>query len=91
MGRVLSSLTKTIYSISGIDFSALKIPLQRCGNIYKDFEKEILKYSSRSTGSRTSFRDWAKLRYIREDIDRFRRSLVRYKLTINITLINAYL
>lgn len=33
-------------------------------------------------GSRTSFRDWAKLRYMGDDIDGFRRLLAGYKLTI---------
>lgn len=91
LGAVLSSLTETVNALSDIDFSALKVPLLRCGNACQDFEKEILKCSSRSSSSRTSFRDWAKLRYIGEDIDGFRRSLAGYKLTISIALTDAHM
>lgn len=91
LGAVLSSLTETVNALSDIDFSALKVPLLRCGNACQDYEKEILKYSSRSSSGRTSFRDWAKLRYMGEDIDGFRRSLAGYKLTISIALTDAHL
>ena len=91
LGDVLSSLTETVHAISDINFSALEVPLQRCGNACKDFEKELLKCSSRSSGGRTSFRDWTKLRYMGEDIDGFRRSLAGYKLTISIALTDAHL
>lgn len=91
LSAVLSSLTETVNSLRDIDFSALKVPLLRCGSACQDFEKEILKCSSRSSGNRTSFRDWAKLRYTGEDIDGFRRSLAAYKLTISIALTDAHL
>lgn len=91
LGSVLSSLTDTISATSDVDFSALNIPLERCGNACKDFEKEILKCSSRSGGNRTSFRDWAKLRYMGEDVDGFRRLVAGYKLTISIALTDASL
>ena len=91
LGGVLTSLTETINGTSGVDFSALKAPLLRWGNVCKDFEQEILRCSSRSGGSRTSFRDWAKLRYMGEDIDGFRRLLAGYKLTICVALTDANL
>lgn len=91
LATVLSSLTETVHAISDIKFSALEVPLLRCGKACKDFEKELLKCSSRSTGTRTSFRDWTKLRYMGEDIDGFRRSLAGYKLTISIALTDAHL
>ena len=91
LGAVLSSLTETVNAISDVDFSALEVPLLRCGNACKDFEKELLKCSSRSSGTRTSFRDWTKLRYMGDDIDGFRRALAGYKLTISIALTDAHL
>lgn len=91
LSAVLSSLTETINAISDVDFSALEIPLERCGNACKDFERELLKCSSRSNGNRTSFRDWTKLRYLGEDVDGFRRSLASYKSTISIALTDAHL
>ena len=91
LGGVLNSLTETVNSISDVDFSALKIPLLRCGNACLEFKGEILKFSSRSRGERTSFRDWAKLKYMGEDLDGFRRLLAGYKMTINVALTDATL
>ncbi|KAF2715949.1 hypothetical protein K431DRAFT_258517, partial [Polychaeton citri CBS 116435] len=91
LSGVLSTLAETIKGMTGVDFSALDLPLKRCGDACKDFEGELLKSSSRSGGNRTSFRDWAKLRYMREDIDGFRRLLAGYKMTVTIALIDANL
>ncbi len=63
LGGVLGTLTETVKATTNVDLSALNLPLLRCGNACKDFEQEIMKCSSRS-GHRTSFRDWARLRYI---------------------------
>ncbi|KAL7954775.1 hypothetical protein V8C34DRAFT_317028 [Trichoderma compactum] len=54
-------------------------------------ETQIKKVSSRSTGTRTSLRDWAKLQYMGEDMDGFRRLLAGYKMTITIALTDANL
>jgi hypothetical protein len=91
LSGVLGSLTETVSATTDVDLSALDLPLQRCGNACKEFEQEIMKYSSRSGGSRASFRDWAKLRYMGDDIDGFRQLLAGYKSTINIALTDANL
>ncbi|KIX05236.1 uncharacterized protein Z518_06108 [Rhinocladiella mackenziei CBS 650.93] len=91
LSGVLGSLAETIGANADVELAALDLPLQRCGNACKEFEQEILKCSSRSNDNRTSFRDWAKLRYMGEDIDSFRRLLSGYKLTINIALTDASL
>jgi hypothetical protein len=86
LSGVLSSLTETVSASANLDLSALEIPLRRCGKACKEFEQEIKKCSLRSGGNRASFRDWARLRYMGEDIDGFRRVLLGYKLTITIAL-----
>ncbi|RFU36254.1 hypothetical protein B7463_g75, partial [Scytalidium lignicola] len=91
LSGVLSSLTETISNTTDVDLTALELPLQRCGNACKEFEQEILKCSSRSGGNRTSFRDWAKLRYMGDNIDSFRQLLAGYKTTISIALADATL
>ncbi|CZR62675.1 uncharacterized protein PAC_12572 [Phialocephala subalpina] len=91
LSGVLTSLTETVSAATDVDLSALGLPLLRCGNACKEFEQEILKCSSRSGGSRTSFRDWAKLRYMGDNIDGFRQLLAGYKSTINIALTDANL
>ena len=88
---VLSSLTETVDANTEVDLSALNLPLLRCGNACKEFEQEIMKCSSRSGGNRTSFRDWAKLKYMGDDIDGFRQLLAGYKSTIIIALTDANL
>lgn len=74
-----------------IELASLEYPLLRCANAYKDFEEELKKCSTRSLAGKTSFRDWAKLKYIGEDIDSFRRMLAGYKSTIIIALTDANL
>jgi len=88
---VLGPLAKRVKAANDETLSALDLPLLRCGNSCKDFEREILKCSSRTGGDRSSFRDWARLRYMRDDIDGFRRLLAGYKQTINIALTDATL
>lgn len=90
LSEVLGSLTATITS-SDLDLTALEVPLRRCGKACEEFEQEIKKCSQRSGGSRASFRDWARLRYMGDDIDSFRRVLSGYKMTITIALSDANL
>lgn len=90
LGGVLKSLT-TVGAQPDVDLSALDLPLLRCGSACKEFEQEIIKCSSRSSSSRTSFRDWAKLRYMGDNIDGFTRLIAGYKSTINIALTDATL
>ncbi len=88
---VLQALSETVEQKKDTDFTALQLPLFRCGNACKEFGELIAKCSSRSGGSRTSFRDWAKLKYMGDGIDEFRRMLAGYKSTINIALADANL
>ncbi|GAM38602.1 hypothetical protein TCE0_033f09454 [Talaromyces pinophilus] len=57
----------------------------------EDFKKIILRCSSTSGTDHKSFRGWAKLTYMGDDIDGFRRPLGSYKLTINLALTDANL
>jgi hypothetical protein len=91
LSAVLRSLSETVNATTDVDLSPLNLPLLRCGIACKDFQQEIEKCSSRSTESRTSFRDWAKLKYMGDDIDGFRRLLAGYKSTIIIALTDANL
>jgi len=91
LSRVLGHLVETFSATIDDEVSALDLPLLRCGNSCKDFEQEIIKCSSQPGVSRTSFRDWARLRYMGEDIDGFRRLLAGYKLTIVIAVTHANL
>ncbi|RDW63574.1 hypothetical protein BP6252_11119 [Coleophoma cylindrospora] len=91
LSGVLDSLAETIRGVTEVDFSALRLPLRRCGRACQEFEEEIKKCLRRSSSSRTSFRDWAKLKYMGEDISSFQRLLAAYKSTIMISLTDANL
>lgn len=91
LSGVLQSLSETVERRKNIDLAALKLPLLRCGKACREFEEALAKCSSRSDGSKRSFRDWAKLKYMGDGIDEFRRMLAGYKSTIIIALAHANL
>jgi hypothetical protein len=88
---VLGSLTETVRASTDADLSTLNLILLRCGNGCKEFEQEIVKYSSRSDSSGMGFRDWAKLRYMDDDVDGFRQLVAGYRHTIMIAIADANL
>jgi Fungal N-terminal domain of STAND proteins len=88
LNGVLQSLHETATN-SSVDFTALKLPLLRCGKACKEFEVVIAKVTAHSGGTKSSFRDWAKLKYMGEDIAGFKNMLAGYKSTIIIALGDA--
>jgi hypothetical protein len=71
-----------------VDLSVLDLPLQRCGNACNEFLQELQKCCARSGGDKQSFRDWAKLKYMGDNIDDFKDSLAAYQSTIAIALMD---
>lgn len=90
LGEVLRSLNQMAVD-PALDFTPLKLPLLRCGNACKDFEAAIVKCAEHSNGPRTSFRDWARLKYMGDDITGFKNMLAGYKSTVTIALCDANL
>ncbi|EGC46698.1 conserved hypothetical protein [Histoplasma capsulatum var. duboisii H88] len=88
LDRVLQSLQEAVVTYVD-ELAGLSLPLLRCGKACKEFEDVINKCVTHSAGSKTSFRDWAKLTYMGEDIERFRWMLAGYKSTINIAIADA--
>lgn len=91
LSAVLAPLVDLAKSNSDVELSVLDLPLLRCGNVCKEFQQEVLQCASRSNSNRTSFRDWARLTYMGDNIDDFRDLLAGYKVTINIALTDATL
>jgi hypothetical protein len=91
LGAVLAPLVDLVKTTSDVDLSVLDLPLLRCGNACEEFQRELLRCVSRSSDNRTSFRDWARLTYMGDNIDGFRDLLSGYKATINIALTDATL
>ncbi len=72
-------------------FVPLRLPLSQCCQACIEFESLILKCTKHSGGSRTSFRDWARVTYMDSDTIGFTTMLAGYKSTISIALADANL
>lgn len=89
---VLESLLETVAQNPTLDFGALEIPLQRCGQACEEYGKLVERCTKHSSdNSRRSVRDWLSQTYLQGDIDDFRAMLASHKATINIALANANL
>ena len=87
---VLQNLQKTIED-HGTDLEELKGPLLSCGNACQDLDVAITKCTLHSSGGKTSFRDWTKMKFRGNDIAAFQDLIARYKSTIMIALCGANL
>ena len=90
LNGVLLSLQETA-ATNDANVKGLNLPLFRCGKACEDFEQVIIKCTAHFGGSRTSFREWAELKYMGDDIIGFKNMLAGYKSTISIALGDANL
>ena len=87
LSAVLGPLVEVVNrnTVSDVDLSSRNLPLLRYGCACNEFQ-QILKCLSQSGTNQISFRDWARLTYMGDDIDGFRRLLMGYKAPINSAL-----
>jgi hypothetical protein len=71
--------------------ASLELPLKRCEEACVDFRRVMIKCTSDTGDSKTSFKDWARLSYMQGDIGSFTNMLAGYKSTITIALGDANL
>jgi hypothetical protein len=90
LNQVLQSL-QAVLSHDASAFVPLQLPIERCGQACSEFEEMLIKCSKHTGGPRTSFRDWARLRYMGTDIAGFTNMIAGYKNTICIALADANL
>lgn len=83
---VLKILQDSISTSSFLNSGIIERPLDRCYKACNDFNALILECSEHSTDNHFSIRDWAKLRYMGEDVTGFQNMLSGYKSTITIAL-----
>ncbi|KAL7914979.1 hypothetical protein GGI35DRAFT_165274 [Trichoderma velutinum] len=83
---VLENLKSVVVTDEGPMISMLKLPVLNCHHTCQEFNAIIIKCTKHSAGSRTSFRDWAQVRYMGGDIRDFKDMLAGYKATIAIAL-----
>ncbi|KAM9873931.1 nwd1 protein [Verticillium dahliae] len=75
----------------GTSFVPLELPLRQCGQACVDFKALVLKCTTHSDGTRSSVRDWARLRYMDNDLRGFTEMLAGYKSSISVALADANL
>ncbi|KAF4786012.1 hypothetical protein HER10_EVM0012538 [Colletotrichum scovillei] len=80
--RILDALHKVVETESAM-MVLLKDPIRRCSQLCNDFEKALRVFSGKS---KVGFRDWAKMEFMRGDINDFLDALSGYKETISIGL-----
>ena len=80
--NVLSSLKEVARTELSLA-APLKRPINHCGQMCQEFEQTILSFNK---SSETSFRDWAKLEFMRGDINEFTDTVSAYKSTIAVVL-----
>ena len=85
LSDILSSLQEFIDSDAPI-LLILRGPVSRCGQVCREFEDTMQKFSGNSGKSTTGLRDWARMEFARGDINTFMDTLANYKSTIMVGL-----
>ncbi|CAG7930274.1 unnamed protein product [Penicillium olsonii] len=89
LDEVLNILRESISTAPFLNSGIIEKPLGRCCKACNDFNALIINCSEHSTDNKFSIRDWAKLRYMGEDVVGFQTMISGYKSTINIALAYA--
>lgn len=89
LDEVLNILRESISTTPFLNSGIIERPLGRCCKACNDFNALIRVCSEHSTDNRFSIRDWAKLRYMGEDVVGFQTMISGYKSTITIALAYA--
>ena len=80
--KILDSLTHVITAEESM-LILLQGPIERCSQVCREFEQSIESFGGKS---KTGFRDWAKMEFMRGDINEFIDTLAGYKSTIMVGL-----
>ncbi|KAJ5452462.1 hypothetical protein N7445_000645 [Penicillium cf. griseofulvum] len=80
--RILDSLMHVINAEASI-LALLKGPIDRCSQVCREFEQSMQVFNKKS---KTGFRDWTKMEFMRGDINEFIEVIAGYKSTISVAL-----
>ncbi|EGY23825.1 uncharacterized protein VDAG_05263 [Verticillium dahliae VdLs.17] len=87
LNLVLRKLSETGDLQLDVDLTALTLTLTQCRQSCDEVEAQLLDSCSRSSPDRTSFRDWAKLKFNGSDgLEGFRQQLIRHNSTITVVI-----
>lgn len=84
LSQVLGRLTDNLTGSNDLDLAAQKLPLRRCGEACKEFEKDLERRSEQSGDDPTSCQEWTKLRFRSGEVGEFRQLLAGYTAAVNI-------
>ncbi|PKX88608.1 uncharacterized protein P174DRAFT_446454 [Aspergillus novofumigatus IBT 16806] len=85
----LEELTNILFALTEVtnaetSMSALlQAPIHQYSQICREFEQSLKAFSGKS---KTGSRDWAKMEFMRGDINKFIHTIAAYKLTISVAL-----
>ncbi|KAH8802941.1 hypothetical protein F5884DRAFT_903547 [Xylogone sp. PMI_703] len=82
LANILSSLTQVI-TVETSMLELLQGPIDRCNQVCREFEQSMKVFSK---NSKTGFRDWTKMEFMRGDINQFIDTIAGYKSTISVGL-----
>jgi len=80
--KILDSLTQ-VTSAEQSMLTLLQGPIERCSQVCREFEQSMEGFGGKS---KTSFRDWTKMEFMRGDINEFIDTIAGYKSTISVGL-----
>ncbi|KFZ16806.1 hypothetical protein V501_02064 [Pseudogymnoascus sp. VKM F-4519 (FW-2642)] len=80
--NILESLTQVINAETSV-MKLLQGPIDRCTKVCSEFEQSMKVFNEKS---KTSFRDWTKMEFMRGDINEFIDTIAGYKSTITVGL-----
>ncbi|GJC83487.1 hypothetical protein ColLi_06325 [Colletotrichum liriopes] len=82
LGGILNKLQELIALETSV-ITLLKDPVARCNQLCKEFEMSMKEFDGKS---KAGFRDWAKMEFMRGNINDFMDTLAGYKATISVGL-----
>jgi hypothetical protein len=80
LANILASLTK-VTNDEASTLMLLKGPIERCSQVCGEFEQSMKAFGGKS---KTGFRDWTKMEFMRGDINEFIDTIAGYKATISV-------
>lgn len=82
----LTNILDALAQVANTEMSMLALlqdPIKRCSQVCREFEQSMKTFSGKS---KTGLRDWAKMEFMRGDINEFIDTVAGYKSTISVGL-----
>ena len=82
----LTNILNTLTQVTSVETSMLALlqgPIDRCSQVCREFEQSMEVFSRKS---KTGFRDWTRMEFMKGDINEFIDTIAGYKSTISVGL-----